>query len=125
MPAQQYDMLVFHQLKDLLLAKNLALGGKIDAARLVLGVERLDGAADGLRHHDHARAASKGIIVAFQMLVLRMIAQIHDLKFYLAFPLRPAEDGRGECRKHLGEQRQYGDLHNHSFPPVMQTWAAH
>ena len=76
----------------LLLTKPLALRRKIDAPCLVVGVERLDRASDGLRRHHHARAAAEGIIVALQMLILGVIADIHGFDRYLALILRSADD---------------------------------
>ena len=65
MSAEQDEVLVGKELEHLLLLEYLPLGGHIDTARLMRGVERLDCAPDGLRHHDHACAAAEGIIVAF------------------------------------------------------------
>ena len=71
----------------------------------MLGIDRFDRAAHGLRHHDHARAAAERIVVALQVLVLGIVAQIYDLD--REFPLfhRSADDTAEQRRKHFGKQR--------------------
>ena len=110
MPAQQDEFLLGGEFEHLLLAERPALGRKIDPARPVRGIDGFDRAADGLRHHDHARAAAEGIVVALEMFVLGIIADVDDMQFQLPLLLRPAEDARRERRKHFGEEGEYGDL---------------
>ena len=105
-------MLEGRKLVHHLLAERLAFGREIDAARLVFGIDRLHRGADGLRHHHHPRAAAKGIIVAFQVLVLGIVADVHDVDGEFPLPLRAAEDARRKRGEHLGKERQNGDLHS-------------
>ena len=104
-------MLVCEQFKYLLLAEGLPLGGEVDAVRLVFGIERLDGGADGLGGHHHARAAAEGIIVALAVLVFGIAADVDDVYLQLVLFLRPAEDAGGEGREHFGEKGEDIDLH--------------
>ena len=57
----------------------------------MVGVKRLDRAPDRLGHHYHTRATAEGIVVAFQMLILGVVANIHDIDFNFLFLLRTAE----------------------------------
>ena len=83
--------------------------------RLVIRIDRLDRASDRLRHHHHSRAAPERIIVAFQMLIIRIIADIHHVDFDFSVFLRPAQNTLVQCRKHLGKQSQY--IYSHYFFP--------
>ena len=52
---------------------------------------------------DRVRAAIKGIIVAFQMLIFRKFSDIDDIDFYLSRTLRPTENTLFQSRKHIGK----------------------
>ena len=71
----------------------------------MLGVHRLDRASHRLRHHNHTRAAAERIIVALQMLILRIVANIYHVDLQLIALDCPPDNTFVKRRKHLGEER--------------------
>ena len=111
MSAKENEVIVFEKFKNFLLTKLLPFWGKINSPRFMIGVERFDRRADRLSHHHHSRAAAEGIIVAFEVLVLRIIAKVDRADLHFILFLRPAENARIERGKHFGKQCKNIDLH--------------
>ena len=111
-PAEQNEVLLADEIEHALLTERSALGREVDAAGGMIGVDRLDGAAHGLRHHHHARAAAEGIVVALAVAVLGIVAQIDDGDLQLSVALRPPENARFERGEHFGKEGENGDLHS-------------
>lgn len=81
------------------------MGERIDAMRLMFLIQRVYRAAPmGLGHHHHTRAAAEGVIVAFEVLILGIIADIHDVDGNFSRFLRPAEDTFLPARKTFRER---------------------
>ena len=104
MSAKQNEMLVRKQRKHLFLAERFSLGRQVDTVRLMLRVQSVDGAADRLGHHHHARAPAEGIIVALEVFIFRIVAEIDDVYFYFSRLPRPAENTLLQCGKHFGKK---------------------
>ena len=105
MSAKQNYVFVLQKPEHFALLKSFALGRHIHAVRLVLGVYRLYSRTDGLRRHYHTGTAAKRIIVALEVLVFGIVADIYDIYLYFAAILRPAQYAFAKGRKHFGEQR--------------------
>ena len=111
MPAKQDNVLKLQKFKYFLLAEGFPFGRKIDAPRFMFGIEGVDRRTDGLSRHHHARAASERIIVAAQVLVFGIIADVHHVDLDFILFLCPSQNARRKRRKHFGKKRQNIDPH--------------
>ena len=91
------------------MGESFALRRKINAVRPVFGVDRLYRRTYRLGHHNHSRAA-EGIIVALEVLVFGIVADIDDINFEFARVHRPADNTAEQRRERFGKQRKHGDF---------------
>lgn len=78
----------------------------------MLLVDAFERRNDGLRRHKHACAAAEGIVVAFQMFIRRVVANIDDINLHFSVLDGTSDNAFGQRRKHFGKKGKNINPHN-------------
>ena len=104
--AQQHYVPASDKFERLGLSERGALGRHVDAARSMVGVDRLYSGGDGLGHHDHARPAAEGVVVALEVLfILGIVADIDYVYIKFSALHGAADYAHFKRAEHFGEER--------------------